>query len=251
MGRHLADRGEGVARGSGGVGCAVGRSGGVVADRGAFPSRGARGPAGGPDGWAPDDRDGDVSPDDGAQAALPVGVPVVGLRGVGLDSPAAVLSDQSVGAGAGRVHDPEVDAAVRAGDGVGDHSRDDRGGGPGEAVSAAGGADRLDGDRGRHQASDRRRAGIGRCPGAGPGGSQAGAADRREEDTGQGPFAGDGQKAAVGRAHGPQTLGRGEERGARADQADRGAFGTLDQGSAQARAGGTAQSAWTRRDRRS
>ena len=54
-----------------------------MADRGAFSSRGGRGSAGGADGWAPDDRGGDLCPDDGAQAALSVGVSDAGRGGVG------------------------------------------------------------------------------------------------------------------------------------------------------------------------
>jgi hypothetical protein len=169
VGRHVADRGEGSPAGSGGVGCVVGRSGGVVAGRGAVSSRGARGSAGGVDGWAADDRDGDVYPDDGAQAALPVGVSVVGGGGVGLDSSAPLLSDQLVGAGAGRVDRSQAHSAVRPGDGVGHHPRADREGGPGEAVPAAGRAGRLDGRRGGCEVSDRRGPGVERGEGAGAG----------------------------------------------------------------------------------
>ena len=74
------------------------------------------------------------------------------------------------------------------------------------AVSSAGGADRLDGDRGRHQASDGRGAGIGRCPGAGEGGSQAGEAGWGEAHTGAGSLACDGTEAAGDRAHDPPAL---------------------------------------------
>src|SRR5664279_1431259 len=106
VGRGVAGRGQGVAGGSGGAGPAVGRSGDAGADRGAVSPRGDRGAAGGVDRWASDDRDGDVCQVDGAQGALPVGVSVVGGGGVGLDSSAAVLPDQLVGAGAGRVDGP-------------------------------------------------------------------------------------------------------------------------------------------------
>ena len=76
--------------------------------------------------------------------------------------------------------------ADRRGDGVGADARADRQGDAGEAVPAAGGQDRLDGDRGRCELSDRRRAGVERGAGAGAGGSQAREADRREEGGGCG-----------------------------------------------------------------
>jgi IS5 family transposase len=66
-------------------------------------------------------------------------------------SSAAVLSDLAERAGAGRVDGPQADAAVGRGDGVGDDAVADRHGDTGEALPAAGGADRLDGDRGGHQ----------------------------------------------------------------------------------------------------
>ena len=47
------------------------------------------------------------------------------------------------------------------------------------------------------------------------GGPRAGTAGWREEGAGAGPLACDGRKAAGGRAHDPQALGRGEERSAR------------------------------------
>ncbi len=47
----------------------------------------------GVDGGPADDRVGDLHPHDGAQAALPVGVQVVGGGGVGFDSSAPVLPD--------------------------------------------------------------------------------------------------------------------------------------------------------------
>ena len=84
---------------------------------------------------------------DGAQTALPVGVSHVGGGGVGLDSPAAVLPDLVDRAGARRVDGAQAGASDRRGDGGGVDARDDREGVPGEAVSAAGGADRFDGDR--------------------------------------------------------------------------------------------------------
>ena len=72
---------------------------------------------GGVDGWAADDRDGDVRAVDGLEAALPLGVGDAGGGGVGLDSSASVLPDRVVGAGAGRVDGQEADPADRAGDG--------------------------------------------------------------------------------------------------------------------------------------
>ena len=58
-----------------------------------------------------------LRPVDGAQAALPVGVPDVGGGGVGLDSSAAVLPDLADRAGAGRVDGAQADPADRRGDG--------------------------------------------------------------------------------------------------------------------------------------
>src|ERR1035441_4307883 len=69
------------------------------------------------------------------QGALPVGVSDVGGGGIGLDSPAAVLSDLAVRAGGGRVDGAQADQADRCGDGVRAHARVDREGLPGEAVS--------------------------------------------------------------------------------------------------------------------
>src|SRR5829696_3674298 len=85
VGRVVAGRGQGAAGRSRGAGCAVVRSGVAVAG-GAVLASGVRADgAGGVDGWPADDRDRDVRPVDGAQAALPVGVSVVGGGGVGLD----------------------------------------------------------------------------------------------------------------------------------------------------------------------
>ena len=80
-----------------------------------------------------DDRARDVRQVDGAQAALSVGVPVVGGGGVGLDSSAQVLPDLALRAGAGRVDGPQADPADRRGDGVGDNTRVDRGGAAGRS----------------------------------------------------------------------------------------------------------------------
>ena len=66
----------------------------------------------------------------------------------------------AVRAGAGRVDGAQAHPADRRGDGGGDDARVDREGDAGEAVSAAGGADRLDGDRGGCEVPDRRGAGV-------------------------------------------------------------------------------------------
>ena len=111
-----------------------------------------------------------------------------------------------LGAGAGRVDGPEAHPADRGGDGVGADARVDREGDAGEAVSAAGGADRLDGDRGGCEVSDRRGVGLERGAGAGAGGAQARHADQGEEGAGAGSLAGDGSQAADDHADGPSSL---------------------------------------------
>ena len=154
VGRRVAARGQGAAGGSGGAGCAVVRSRAAVADRRALAAGvPGYGPVGVDRGTA-DDRDGDLYPVDGAQGAVSVGVSDVGGGGVGLDSSAAVLSDLTVGAGAGRVDGAQAHAPDWRRDGVRTHARDDREGDQGEAVSPAGDADRLDGDRGRRALPD-------------------------------------------------------------------------------------------------
>ena len=80
-----------------------------------------------------------------------------------------------------------------------------------EAVSSAGGADRLDGDRGRCEVSDRRGAGLERGAGAGAGGSQAREADRREAARGCGIARGR-WAASCGRSPGRSAAGRGRPR---------------------------------------
>jgi hypothetical protein len=152
VGRGVADRGARVAGGSRGAGCAGVGSGAAGADRGALAARGRRDTAGGADGWAADDRDRDLRALDGAQAALSVGISDADGRGVGLDSPAALLSDRAVGAGARRVDDPQADRADRGRDGRRAHARVDRQGDARAALPRAGGADRLDGGRGRRAA---------------------------------------------------------------------------------------------------
>ena len=230
MGRGVADRGAGVAGRSGGqlIGCWPIRScDGAV---GAVAAGGRRDRPVGVDGWAADDRDGDVCQVDGAQGALPVGVPVVGGGGVGLDSSAAVLPDRVVGAGAGRVDGPQAHPSDRRRDGQRADARVDRRGDALEAVPGAGGADRLDGDRGRREVPDRRGPGGAWCPRARAGGPQAREAGRRAEAAGAGSLAGDGSHAACGHAHDPSALRRGEVRGAAVDRADGEAAGALDQG---------------------
>ena len=228
MGRVVAGRGEGVARGSGGVGCAVGRPGVVVAVGGALA---ARVPGDGPvgvDGGASDDRAGDVRQVDGAQAALPVGVPDAGGGGVGLDSSAPVLPDQPGRAGAGRVDGPQAHQADRGRDGGGDDARVDRQGDAGEAVSAAGGADRLDRDRGGCALPDRRGVGLQRRARPGQGGPQACQADRGAEGAGAGSLPGDGSQAQNDHAHDPAALRRSQAGSAEADRRDGRLAGALD-----------------------
>ena len=87
---------RGAAGRSGGAGRVACRSGVARADRGALASGGCADAAGGVDRWAPDDRDGDLRPVDGPQAALPLGVQDACGGGVGLDSSAQVLSNLSL-----------------------------------------------------------------------------------------------------------------------------------------------------------
>ena len=103
------------------------------------------------------------------------------------------------------------------------HARADRGSGPRAALSGAGGQDRLDGDRGRHQVPDRRGPGIARRPLAGAGGPQAGRPAEGQHDAGARPHAFDGPRAARDLPHDPPSQRGGEGRGARPDRADRGA----------------------------
>ena len=139
---------------------------------------------------ASDDRDGDVCAVDDRQAPLGVGVRDVDAGSVGLDPSAAVLPDRDDRPGAGRVDGAQAHPPAGCGGGARDHARGDCEGQAGEAVPAAGGADRLDRDRGRRALADRRRAGRGRRQGAGPGGTQARRQDRGEAHSGQGSHAG-------------------------------------------------------------
>jgi len=149
------------------AGVRAGRAGGVV-----------RGPA--------DDRDGDLCPVDGAQGAVSVGESDVGGGGVGLDSSAPVLSDFAVRAGARRVHGAQADQADRP-ETVSELSRalivqatrEKR-------FRAAGDEDRLDGDQGRCEVSDRCGAGLGRGQDARARGPQARQAGQGEPAAGAG-----------------------------------------------------------------
>src|SRR4051794_7841242 len=179
VGGVVAGRGQAVARGSGGAGCAAVRSGVAVAAGRALASGVRADRTGGVDGGPADDRDGNVRVLDGAQAALPVGLQVLGGGGVGLDPSASLLPDLALGAGAGRVDGPQAHQADRVRDRRGADARVDRDRGPGEALPAAGGQDRFDGDRGRCEVSDRRGARRQRGRRVGARGPQAGDVDRR------------------------------------------------------------------------
>ena len=86
---------------------------------------------------------------DGAQAPFRVGVRDVDARGVGLDPSAAVLPDRVDRAGAGRVDGAQADPPVGRRGGARALARADTESQAGEAVPAAGGADRLDRGRSR------------------------------------------------------------------------------------------------------
>ncbi len=221
MGRGVAGRGQGAAGGSGGAGFVARRPWVAWADRGAFSPGGVGVVSGGVEGWPADDRDRDVRPVDGAQAALPVGVQDAGGGGVGLDPSASVLPDRVVGAGAGRVDGQEADTADRPGDGERADARPDREGDAGEAVPDAGGEDRLDGDRGRREVPDRRGPRSPWGPGARARGPQARRDGRRAQAAGAGSLPGARAQAARVDAHDPSPQGRGEGRGAQAHRANR------------------------------
>ena len=122
----------------------------------------------------------------------------------------------------------------------------DREGDAGEAVPAAGGADRLDGDRGGREVPDRLGSGVQWRQSARPRGAQARAAGRREEAAGAGSLAVDGSQAAGDQPDDPATLRRGQGRGAEADRADGRVAGALDQRGASARGSRPAQGARAR-----
>ena len=111
--------------------------------------------------WAADDLDADLRAVDGDQAPHRLGVRDVDAGGLGLAASAPVLSDRAWGAGAGRVDGAQAHPPARGGGGERDHEDGDREGPAGEAVSAAGGADRLDGGRGRRALPDRFGVGVG------------------------------------------------------------------------------------------
>ena len=213
----------------------------LLADPGLLGAdRGAVGAAAGRDrlllrAGASDDRDGNVRAVDDRQAPLRLGVRDVDAGGVGLDPSAPFLPDRDERPGAGRVDGAQADPPAGRGGGARDHARADLQGPAGEAVPAAGGADRLDRCRGRRALSDRRGAGGRWRAGACQGGAQAGGQDRREAHCGQGSLAGDGSQAACVDALDPPPLGGGEGRGAGADRADREAARAVDPRGAQAR----------------
>ena len=133
----------------------VERCGVVGADRVGLAARSARS-------WSPDDLDGHVRAVDGDQAAHRLGVRDVGAGGVGLDASAQVLSDRVGGAGAGRVDGAQARLVGSGPEVVNEITRGgDREGQAGEAVSSAGGEDRLDRGGGRRALSDRFGAGVG------------------------------------------------------------------------------------------
>src|ERR1035437_6359124 len=244
VGGVFAGGGQAAARGSGGAGSRVVRPAAAWADLGAVSAGVSGDGAVGVDRWAPEDRDGDLHPVDGAQGSLPVGVSVVGGGGVGLDSFAAVLSDLARGAGAGRVDGQKAHPADGPRDGVEHDSDVDLDRDARAALPAAGGPDRLDGGRGRHQVSDRFGAGVAWGAGAGARGSQTGPADRRAGAAGAWRPAGGG----AGGAGGAPALRGGQGRGAQAHGADRRAVGALGQGGQATGEGDAVQGAWARRE---
>src|SRR5450755_4860312 len=74
VGGIAAGGGQAATRRSGGAGSGVVRPAAAGSDRGAVATGVSRDRPAGVDRWAPDDRDGDLRPVDGAQGALPVGV---------------------------------------------------------------------------------------------------------------------------------------------------------------------------------
>ena len=170
VGRDPAGGGQGAARRSRQARRATLGLGVVGADRGAVGA-GAGGGCPVRAVWAAVDRDGELRAVDGDQAPLRVGVRDVDAGGLRLDPPAAVLPVWALTAAAGRVHGPQAHAPIAGRGGARAHAAGDCEGQAGEAVSAAGGADRRDRGRSRYQVSDRRRAGRRRGQGAGAGGT--------------------------------------------------------------------------------
>ncbi len=174
-----------------------------------------------------DDRDGELHPLDGSQAALPLGIQDAGSGGVGFDSSATVLPDLLVRAPAGRVDGAQAHPADRRGDRRGADARVDLQGHAREALSSAGGENRLDSDRGRREVSDRLQSG---CPGGE--GARARWAPARPatwcpEGACAGSLADDAQATAGNHANDPPPLRRGQGRGAEAHLADRRASAAL------------------------
>src|ERR1039458_3385723 len=147
---------------------------------------------------------------------------------------------------AGRIDGPQAHAADRPGDGVSAHARADREGDAGEAVSAAGGEGRLDGDRGGCEVPDRCGAGIGRGARAGQGGPQAGDVNPGEEGAGAGSLAGDGSQAQNDHPHDPSSLRRSQAGSTEADWRDGEVAGALDPRDTPARCDRQAQGARAR-----
>ena len=152
---------QGAAGGSGGAGRAAERSGAAGADRAALARSSSR-PGGRDDGGRPT-----IAMETYVRLMVlkqryRLGLSDAGGGGVGLDPSAAVLPDRADGAGAGRVDGAQAHAPARA---PRRWRRSTRAliakATRGEALPAAGGADRLDRDRGRHQVPDRRRPGVG------------------------------------------------------------------------------------------
>ena len=246
MGRTAARGGAGVARRSGAPGRAALRSGAAGADRAAVGAGAGRDqPVLGS--WAAVAGDGDLRAVDGAQAPVRVGVRDVDARGIGLDPSAALLPAGTDRAGARRVDRAQVDAPAGARGGAPALARVDWEGPAREALSSAGGADRLDRGRGRHSLSDRLGAGGRRGQGAGPGGAQAGGEDRRQAHRGQGSLARGRATAARDHAHDAPPLRAGQGRGAQAHRADRRAARHIGQGGAAARRRGQAPGPGARR----
>ncbi len=182
VGRGVAGRGAGAARGSrssgwGAVGSAV-----AGADRGCMG-------AGRAGSWAPVDLDGDLRAVDGDQAAHWLGLRDAGAGGLRLAASAAVLSDRDRSACAGRVDGPQARPPAGRRGRAGDHQGGDREGPARDAFPCAGGEDRLDGRGGRHPLPVRRDARLARRQGARARGPQAHGDDQGQHDAGQGSFA--------------------------------------------------------------
>jgi hypothetical protein len=182
------------------------RSGAAGAVRRVLAARGARVGGVGGRSRASNDRDRDVRAVDGPQVASRLGLPDAGRGGVGLDSSAALLPGRAERAGARRVDGPQAHAPHRTADGQRHDAGVDRCGGPRAALCGAGGPDRLDGDRGRHQAPDRRGPGRARRQGTRQGGSQAGRQALRDQGAGARPLARDGAPGVGPARRRPRSL---------------------------------------------